>query len=389
MEANGEGGVLVAGGDDVAEVATGFGLVGGAGLAADADVGGVGVVMELHGVASAVPARRYRQSECWEALVRSGRTEALSPASRRLLARVLRGDNGIEGRHLAAEPLEALFGLDADGLNEMFRREAPVLAARALRGALDQAGCEVGSVDALFVCTCTGYLCPGVSSYLAERCQLRAGIYLHDLVGLGCGAAIPMLRAVQGFLAAEPEATVACVAVEVSSAAFYLDDDPGVLISACLFGDGACAAVWKGAGQRGGTGWRCGEFRTIHQPEHRDLLRFETRSGRLRNLLHRTVPERVAAAVGVLWDEVGGGVRDPDRVLAHGGGRDVLDALEARLGRALPESREVLRQFGNMSSPSVLFAMERALRDCREEERSWWLTSFGAGFSAHGCWLER
>ncbi|MFQ3671601.1 MAG: stilbene synthase, partial [Verrucomicrobiia bacterium] len=263
-------------------------------MVADSGISGMDVMMMLHGIGTAVPDRYFRQEECWEALSRSDRVRSLQPGSRRLLERVLCRENGIEGRYLAVEPLEVLFVEDADGLNERFRTRAPALAGRALREALARAEVGVGDVDALFVCTCTGYLCPGVSSYVAEEVGLGAGTYLNDLVGLGCGAAIPMLRAAAGFLAAEPEATVACVAVELSSAAFYLDDDAGVLISACLFGDGACATVWKGERKRGGMGWRCGGFQTVHRPEYRDLLRFEMREGKLRNRLHRSVPERVA-----------------------------------------------------------------------------------------------
>ena len=76
---------------------------------------------------------------------------------------------------------------------------------------------------------------------MAESLGLRSDVWLQDLVGLGCGAAIPALRATSAMLAAAPDSVVACVAVEVCSAAFYLDNDPGVIISACLFGDGAAA----------------------------------------------------------------------------------------------------------------------------------------------------
>ena len=90
-----------------------------------------------------------------------------------------------------------------------------------------------------------------------------------------------------------------------------------------------------------------------------------------------------AEAVSSLWS-----LResDPDKVVAHTGGRDVLDALESTLGVSLPESRSVLRDYGNVSSPSVLIALERALESGAD---SYWLTSFGAGFSAHSCEIRR
>src|ERR1022692_2692943 len=87
----------------------------------------------------------------------------------------------------------------------------------------------------------------------------------------------------------QPAAVVACVAVEVCSAAFYLDDDPGVLMSACLFGDGAAATIWRGT--PGPRGLRCDSFSTLHQPENRDRIRFEMRGGKLRNLLDAAVPK--------------------------------------------------------------------------------------------------
>jgi alkylresorcinol/alkylpyrone synthase len=106
-------------------------------------------------------------------------------------------------------------------------------------------------------------------------------------------------------------------------------------------------------------------------------------------LLDASVPELAAAAVArLLADERRRtGSRPITRLIAHVGGRDVLDAIEKSCpGFDLAASREVLRECGNMSSPSVLFALERALRDGSPDEKGdWWLTSFGAGFSAHGC----
>jgi alkylresorcinol/alkylpyrone synthase len=173
----------------------------------------------------------------------------------------------------------------------------------------------------------------------------------------------------------------------VSSAAFYLDDDPGVLVSACLFGDGAAATIWRGT--PGPRGLRCGSFTTLHQPENRDRIRFEMRGGKLRNLLDGAVPKLAAAAVEQLLvgERRRPGSRPITRMVAHVGGRDVLDAIEKSCaGYDLTASRQVLRECGNMSSPSVLFALERALRDGAPDEKGdWWLTSFGAGFSAHGC----
>ncbi len=85
---------------------------------------------------------------------------------------------------------------------------------------------------------------PGLTGYVIERLGLRPNTAAFDLVGQGCAAAAPNMRLAQALIGSRPDhSNVLSVCVEVSSAAMYLDDDPGVMVSACLFGDGAGAAV--------------------------------------------------------------------------------------------------------------------------------------------------
>ncbi len=340
--------------------------------------------MFLESIATALPPHRYTQPECLQALRSTPVLDGLKPRSKALLGKVLsNGVSGIQSRHFCVPEIAPAVTRGAQQLNEFFEREAPLLAGDALVKALEKAGIGVRDLDALFICTCTGYLCPGVTSHVAEKLGMRSTAYLQDLVGLGCGAAIPMLRSAEGFLATHPGARVATVAVEVCSAAFYVDDDPGVLISMCLFGDGAAAVVWSDE-ERAGK-WRAGNFTTVHRPEQREKIRFVNAAGKLRNQLDKAVPGLAAEAVAELYAQRQG---DPDRVLAHSGGRDVIDALEAVLPFTLPETREVLGECGNMSSPSLLFALEKALASENGDQR-WWLTAFGAGFAAHACEMWR
>jgi predicted naringenin-chalcone synthase len=340
--------------------------------------------MYLQALVTALPEHVYTQEQCWEIVARSSARERLHKRSRLILHSILRGDHGIGTRHFALPQIDRVFDLTPDELNAAFRSEGPKLAGRALSEALAKTGLRADQLDALFVCTCTGYLCPGLTSYVAEQLGLRSDAVLQDLAGLGCGAAIPTLRAASHLLAAKPDAVVACVAVEICSAAFYLDDDPGVLISACLFADGAAATIWRGSPPARGA-LRCFDFQTLHLPEERDKLRFEMREGKLRNLLDRSVPQLAAGAVGRLWSERG--PRGVSRVVAHTGGRDVLEALAPVVpGYSLEASQRVLHRCGNMSSPSVLFALEETLKTASPgPDGDFWLVSFGAGFSAHAC----
>ena len=347
----------------------------------------------ITGLGTAVPARSFTQRECWEALQRADRPE-LTPRTRAVLQGILNHDNGIERRSLALERLDDGFQLDPDTLHRRFVRHAPELASQAAARALEKAGLRAADVDALVISTCTGYLCPGLTSYVGEALGTRPDALALDLVGQGCGAALPNLRTAQALLEAKGAEHVLSVCVEVCSAAFYLDNDLGVLVSACLFGDGAGAAVVSARPRGDGRTVRLGRAHSLTDPAKRDALRFEQRGGMLRNILTLPVPELAADAARRVLDESlarhGLAAADIDGWVMHAGGRKVLEALRARLAldeRQTATSAAVLREYGNLSSPFVLFVLERALRDHARGGR-WWMSSFGAGFSCHGAMLE-
>lgn len=350
--------------------------------------------MFIKGLGIASPRNRYTQTDCWLALESSAQFARLAPRSRALLKKVLTGRNGIASRHLALDPLEEVFEISPDVLHARFARHAPDLAARAGECAMLDSETAAADIDALIISTCTGYLCPGLTSYVGERLGLRADILGLDLVGQGCGAALPNLRAAESLIASGRASNVLCVCVEVCSAAFYLDDDPGVLISACLFGDGAGAAVvsnkcvplkrrvcWKTSG-------------SVLASKDRELLRFETKGGMLRNILSPCVPVLAARHAEAVFADVAGraGV-SRDQVqgwILHAGGREVLRALQETFALGddqVQSSLRILAEYGNLSSPFVLFSLQRALAD-GVGDGFWWFSSFGAGFSCHGALLE-
>lgn len=347
----------------------------------------------IRALGTAVPERSFTQRECWEALQRAKRAE-ITPRTRAVLQGILNHDNGIERRSLALDNLDESFELDPDTLYRRFSTHAPRLAARAAEAALARAGLEPREIDALVISTCTGYLCPGLTSYVAESLGVRPDAICLDLVGQGCGAALPNLRTANALVKAKDCEHVVSICVEVCSAAFYLDDDIGVLVSACLFGDGAAAAVVSATPGNEPRKVRLHAATSLTNPSQRDALRFEQRGGMLRNILTLPVPKLAAEhARKVLDDTLAREAltsADISSWVLHAGGRRVLEELRWKLG--LQESQtqvsaDVLRRYGNLSSPFVLFTLDEALRR-NTPPGLWWMASFGAGFSSHGALLE-
>lgn len=363
--------------------------------------------MFITGIGTALPAARFTQAECWNALRAWPGHGRLTDRSRALLRKVLQAENGIATRHVAGGGITQACSMDPDVLHQHFVEHAPALGTAAAGRAMAAAGIGPESIDALIVSTCTGYLCPGLSSYLAERLGLRPDVFALDLVGQGCGAALPNLRNAEAIVRAGRAGRVLSVCVEVCSAAFYLDDDPGVLISACLFADGAGAAVLSAEPAACGVSsvpdvlavpgsrrvaWK--DSASWLDPAARDLLRFEQKGGLLRNILTPPVPGRAAEAAGKVFREVASrtGLKQAEIAgwMFHAGGRDVLAALQREMNLSaenLQYSASVLRDIGNVSSPFVFFVLERALQQAAPGGW-WWLSSFGAGFSCHGAILE-
>ncbi|ABM37978.1 type III polyketide synthase [Polaromonas naphthalenivorans] len=346
------------------------------------------------GLGTATPAPRYTKAECLEAFQNSDWFGRLDARAHLVARTVLQRDNGIEARRLALDSLADVFRIDPDTLARRFLHNAPALATQAAERALAGAGLAAHDIDAVVVSTCTGYLCPGLSGYVAERVDLRADVQAFDLVGQGCAAALPNLQLGHALLQSGACEKVLSVCVEVSSAAMYLDNDPGVLISACLFGDGAGAAVLSREPGRAGRRIEWKDSMSLMAPARRDALKFEQRAGMLRNILTREVPALAAdhaqRVLATVLQRAGLHSADISAWIMHAGGRDVLIALQRRLELQpsdLRYSAAMLREYGNLSSAFVYFVLQAALQD-EAPGGWWWLSSFGAGFSCHGALLE-
>ncbi|MCL7454812.1 MAG: type III polyketide synthase [Anaerolineae bacterium] len=342
-------------------------------------------------LATANPPLRVSQEESYQAYVEM---LPLSDRAKSLLQRIFVQNNSIGYRHFGMDALTDILHNSQDELIARYRKFAVPVSVEAARQALDRAGLAPADVDAVVINSCTGYLCPGLTSYVAEALPLRPDVWPFDLQGMGCGGAVPNLETAHNYLQAHPDHNVLAIAVEICSATIYFDEAPDILVSNALFGDGAAAAVLTNRAGEGGI--RLAGFAAGLYPQDRQHLYYRTENSKLRNVLSVDVPavgaRRGKEVIDRLLAEKGLGYGEIDHWLMHPGGQKVLDALEDGLSlpaEALTPSRNVLYRYGNMSSVSVLFVLDELLRNHapRPGDRGV-VCSFGAGFGAYATLLE-
>jgi predicted naringenin-chalcone synthase len=349
------------------------------------------VDVRIVALGTANPPLRVPQEETFEAYTT---LLPLSDRAKGLLERIFINNHSIGYRHFGMDSLGDICQDSQDELIARYRKFAVQTSVEAARKALDQAGLAPGDVDGVVINSCTGYLCPGLSSYMAEALPLRADVWPFDLQGMGCGGALPNLQTAYNFLQAHPDSHVLSIAVEICSATLFFDEAPDILISNALFGDGAAAAVLTN--RPGSGGIRLRGFSAGLYPQERQHLYYRTERSKLRNVLSVEVPavgaRRGKEVIDRLLATNGAGYGDIRHWIVHPGGQKVLDTFQEALdlpGEALAASRAVLYNYGNMSSASVLFVLDEVLRSGAPRPGDTGLMcSFGAGFGAYAGLVE-
>lgn len=255
---------------------------------------------------------------------------------------------------------------------ERYAEHAPELALAAI----ERLG-PLPEVTHLVLASCTGFVAPGIDQIIAERLGFPGDVE-RLLVGfMGCYAAVAALRSARHIVRSEPSSRVLVVCVELSSLHFHDQRDVEPLLAALQFGDGAAAALVTADA----SGLSIDDPFAATLPDSADLIRWTIGDRGFLMHLSGEVPGRIAEA---LADGLGEGLRDADAWAVHAGGRSILDAVEHGLGlggQALTDSRAVLRDFGNMSSATLMFVLERLIG--RPVERGVAL-AFGPGLAAEG-----
>ncbi|THD62935.1 3-oxoacyl-[acyl-carrier-protein] synthase III C-terminal domain-containing protein [Phenylobacterium sp.] len=266
------------------------------------------------------------------------------------------------------------------------------LFCRAAAAALAEAGLTGGEVDAIVTVSTTGISTPSLEARAMGRMGFRPDAIRVPLFGLGCAGGAGGLALAWRIARAQPGARVLLVCVELCSMAFHLDAvGKADIVSTAIFGDGAAACVLGGKAADGFaaiTG--CGEHTF---PDTLDIMGWRVDPDGLGVVLARDLPPFVRREVRPVMEAMlarqGFGLEDVGRFICHPGGMRVIEALEAALDLgqgALDHEREVLADHGNMSSPTVLFILDRA-RKAGLPRRSV-LTAMGPGFTAAAVTLE-
>ena len=244
--------------------------------------------------------------------------------------------------------------------------------------------------------TCTGFCAPGADLELFEKLGLRREIRRLQIGFMGCQAALPALQTADSICRADPDAVVLLVCAELCTLHFQRQPTEENLIINSLFGDGA-AAVLVARPTQGGARALCHLDRFASQlvPDSRDLVTWKIGDRGFRMglsletpaVLSRVLPEFVSALIE------GAGLQQSsiDFWAIHPGGRAILDAAEKALAlgpQALAVPREVLRLYGNMSSPTILFVLERILERAGDGQVGLAL-SCGPGLNLEGLLWRR
>lgn len=271
--------------------------------------------------------------------------------------------------------------------NAVYCEAALDLSVRAAEQALERAQLTPGDVDSIVFVSTTGIRTPSLDGALIERLGLSRSTVRLPVWGLGCaGGAAGLARAAE--LVAARHKPVLMVAAEICSATFVHGDRTRAnLIATALFGDGAAAAVL--APKEGGLQVRSSVSRLLEDSE--DVMGWTVVEEGLRVRFARSIPAIVRSVVPALREQAAQAVGLPpeslSRFVLHPGGARVLQAYEEALGvdaHALQDAYDVLREHGNMSSPTVLFVLERLLRSPPRSPEDGLLLGLGPGFSAEG-----
>jgi predicted naringenin-chalcone synthase len=281
--------------------------------------------------------------------------------------------------------------------NRCFADAAGPMAVELARRLVDgRAGFQAAEVTHVITVSCTGFVNPGPDWRVVTELGLAPTVERYNLGFMGCYAALPALRMAQQFCAARPDAVVLVICVELCSLHMQMKSDSDSILANALFSDGAGAALVSARPPRGDFPvLALDRFMSAMAPEAQRDMAWEIGNHGFNLVLSTYVPDVIGANIIQIVDDLlepqSLAAREVDLWAVHPGGKSILDKVERSLALApaqLQASRGVLRDFGNMSSATILFVLEQLLATATPEEQVIGAMAFGPGLTIE-CGLLR
>jgi len=295
-------------------------------------------------------------------------------------------NTGIQKRHLAM-PLQWYFAEhDWPDRTDAYLQKATELFCSAAKDALVQAGLKADDIDAVVTISSTGIATPSLEARALSAVGFRNDIFRVPVFGMGCGGGVAGLTLAARLARSEPESRVLLVAVELCTMSFRMDKlTKANIVATALFGDGAAAAVVSTNASDVGP-----EIGASHQhtwPDTLNIMGWKVDPTGFEVVFDRAIPpfarRHVRPVINGFLEEMHLAPADLARLTFHPGGTKVLEALEAAFELqtgALDYERQVLRDYGNMSAPTILFVLQKTIAAKLQGQHL--LTALGPGYTA-------
>ena len=301
---------------------------------------------------------------------------------------------GVDRRYSIMDPIEVFTNPSFEGRNDIYVREVKNLGRQCLVKALDKAGWKATDVDFIITVSCTGIMIPSVDAYLINDLKMRQDIVRLPVTEMGCAAGVSGIIYANNFLKANPGKRAAIVAIEAPTATFQLDDYSMVnIVSAAIFGDGAACVLMSSNEEDEGVKVISEEM--YHFYDATDMMGFKLVDTGLQMILDKNVPQQIAdhfpTIVHPFLKKSNKTIEDIDHLVFHPGGKKIVQTVEelfGSLGKNIDDTKEVLKLYGNMSSATVLYVLERFMDKNLPKGDLGLMLSFGPGFSAQRVLLE-
>lgn len=302
--------------------------------------------------------------------------------------------SGVDRRYSIMNPEEVFTNTDFESKNEIYTREVKKLGKQSLHKALQQASWNATDIDFIITVSCTGFMIPSVDAYLINELQLRDDVVRLPVTEMGCAAGVSGMIYAKSFLKANPGKRAAVIAIEAPTATFQLEDySMANIVSAAIFGDGAACVLLSSNQQDSGP--KLLDEAMYHFYDATQLMGFKLVNTGLQMILDKDVPQTIANhfpdIIHPFLKQNNKTIDDIDHLIFHPGGKKIVQTVEdlfGSLGKNIDDTKEVLKLYGNMSSVTVLFVLERFLKKNIKTGDLGLMLSFGPGFSAQRILIE-